>query len=113
MNKTDHDYAAGDAMRLKQQLMRDGNSWPVRGLYIAVGAAIPFSSVHAYVGPGLGLGTLVVILGVIGSVFLALFGVIWYPIKRMLKKRRTLGESDGQEDNNEPIEPGDRETTEP
>lgn len=43
---------------------------------------------HAYIGPGLGLGTIAVVLGVIGSVFLAVFAVLWYPIKRMLKKKK-------------------------
>ena len=41
---------------------------------------------HAYVGPGLGAGTIGVILGIIGSVFIALFAIIWYPLKRLLKK---------------------------
>lgn len=43
--------------------------------------------VHAYIGPGLGVGTIAVILGVIGSIFLALFAVCWYPLKRLFKKR--------------------------
>lgn len=43
---------------------------------------------HAYVGPGLGAGTIGVILGIIGSIFIALFAIIWYPLKRLLKKRR-------------------------
>ncbi|MDX1735022.1 MAG: hypothetical protein R3228_11675 [Halioglobus sp.] len=38
----------------------------------------------AYVGPGLGAGTLGVILGLLGSVLLALFAFFWYPIKRAL-----------------------------
>ena len=42
----------------------------------------------AYVGPGLGIGTIGVILGAIATVFLALFAVIWYPIKRLIKKKR-------------------------
>jgi hypothetical protein len=41
-----------------------------------------------YVGPGLGAGTVGVVLGAIASVFLALFAVIWYPIKRLIKKIR-------------------------
>jgi len=41
-----------------------------------------------YVGPGLGAGTVGVVLGAIVSVFLALFAVIWYPIKRLIKKIR-------------------------
>ena len=40
----------------------------------------------AYIGPGLGAGTVGVILGVIGSVFLALFAIFWYPVKRLLKR---------------------------
>lgn len=42
---------------------------------------------YGYVGPGLGAGTIGAILGVIGSIGLALFAVLWYPIKRLFKKR--------------------------
>ena len=42
--------------------------------------------VNAYVGPGLGAGAIGVALGIIGSVFIALFALIYYPIKRFLKK---------------------------
>jgi hypothetical protein len=41
---------------------------------------------NAYVGPGLGAGAIGVALGIIGSIFLALFALIYYPIKRALKK---------------------------
>lgn len=44
------------------------------------------SPAQAYVGPGLGAGTLAAILGVIVSVLLALFAIVWYPIKRLIKK---------------------------
>ena len=46
------------------------------------------SQADAYVGPGLGAGTIGVILGIIGSVCIALFAIIWYPLKRLFKKRR-------------------------
>lgn len=49
---------------------------------------IPTTS-FGYVGPGLGAGTIGVILGAIAAVFLALFAVIWYPIKRLIKKKRS------------------------
>lgn len=42
----------------------------------------------AYVGPGLGAGTLATVIGFIGSVFLALFAIIWFPIKRLIKRIR-------------------------
>ena len=46
-------------------------------------AAMP---VEAYVGPGLGAGTLGVVLGLLGSILIALFAFFWYPIKRIFKK---------------------------
>ena len=39
---------------------------------------------HAYIGPGLGLGALGALLGVVFSVFLALLAIFWYPLKRFL-----------------------------
>ena len=46
------------------------------------------SSAYAYVGPGLGLGVLGAILGALVTLVLAIFGVVWYPIKRLLKKKK-------------------------
>ena len=40
----------------------------------------------AYIGPGLATGTIGVILGVVGSICIAVFAMLWYPIKRVLKK---------------------------
>lgn len=48
----------------------------------------------AYVGPGLGLGTLGVVLGVVGSVFVALFALLWYPLKRIFRKRKKTENKD-------------------
>ena len=39
----------------------------------------------AYLGPGLGGGAIALILGIIASVFLAVFAVVWYPIKRLVR----------------------------
>ena len=49
----------------------------------------------AYVGPGLGLGAIGAIIGVVVAILLAILGVFWYPLKRMLRKNKTaeaLGE---------------------
>jgi len=43
---------------------------------------------EAYVGPGLGAGAIATALGIVGSIFLALFAVIYYPIKRFFKKKK-------------------------
>lgn len=42
----------------------------------------------AYIGPGVATGAIAAVLGVIGSIFLAIFAVLYYPVKRMLKRRR-------------------------
>ena len=43
---------------------------------------------YAYLGPGMGGGLIAAVLGVVGAVLLALFGILYYPIKRMLKNRK-------------------------
>lgn len=45
----------------------------------------------AYIGPGVGAGAVAAVLGVIGSVFLAIVGVVYYPVKRFLKGRKGAG----------------------
>ena len=45
----------------------------------------------AYVGPGLGAGALAVVLGVIAAFGMALVAVLWYPIKRMIKRNKSKG----------------------
>ena len=42
-----------------------------------------------YIGPGIGGGVLAAIIGIIASFFIAIFGVLYYPIKRAFKKRNT------------------------
>lgn len=48
-------------------------------------------SANAYVGPGLGLGVLGVLLGGVLAVLLAVAGVVWYPVKRLMKKMKAAG----------------------
>ncbi len=50
---------------------------------------LPFNA-YAYLGPGLGAGTIGAIIGVIVSIFLGIFAVVYYPIKRLLKKSGLL-----------------------
>lgn len=49
---------------------------------------LSYGVAEAYVGPGLGSGVIAAIFGIISSFFLAIFAVVWYPIKRRLKKWR-------------------------
>lgn len=43
---------------------------------------------QAYGGPGVGLGAIGVVLGIVGSVFLMTVSLIWYPVKRMVRALR-------------------------
>ena len=40
----------------------------------------------AYIGPGLGGGVVGVLLGLLGSIGLALIAIFWYPLKRAWKR---------------------------
>ena len=54
-------------------------------LALALAAATP---AEAYIGPGVGLGAVSVALGVIGSILLGIFSVLWYPFKRLIRRIR-------------------------
>ena len=42
----------------------------------------------AYVGPGTGIAALGAFLAIVAGVVAAIFGFLWYPIKRLLRKRK-------------------------
>jgi hypothetical protein len=43
---------------------------------------------HAYIGPGAGAGVIAIVLGILSSILLAFVGILWYPIKRLIKSWR-------------------------
>jgi len=46
------------------------------------------TSSFAYLGPGVGGSVIAATIGIIVAIFAALFGLIWFPVKRLLKKRK-------------------------
>lgn len=63
--------------------------------------ALTASPAYAYLGPGLGLGSIGVVFGLIGSILLGIVSVVWYPIKRLvrrLRRKRQAGEDRGQDE---------------
>ena len=46
------------------------------------------TSSFAYLGPGVGGGVIAATIGIIVAIFAALLGLIWFPMKRLLKKRK-------------------------
>lgn len=55
---------------------------------------------YGYIGPGMGGGVIAAIVGFFAAVFLGLWGILYYPIKRALRKRKnkkmSLIESDNE-----------------
>jgi len=57
-----------------------------RAMMLAALAAIAMNMptmAQAYVGPGMGVGAVTAVLGVVAALFFAVVGLIWYPIKRL------------------------------
>ena len=57
----------------------------------------------AYVGPGTGIAALGALLAIIVGVVAALFGFLWYPMKRLLKNRQQAASKDAKEKEGEKV----------
>jgi uncharacterized membrane protein YdjX (TVP38/TMEM64 family) len=44
---------------------------------------------YAYIGPGAGLTAIGTLIALVGAVVLAIIGLVWFPIKRMMRARAT------------------------
>ena len=49
---------------------------------------VNLSTRFAYIGPGMGGGVIAAIFGIIAAFFLALWGILYYPIKRAFKNKQ-------------------------
>lgn len=58
---------------------------------ISVLLALPAPAL-AYIGPGAGLGAIGVLVAVVVAVLLIFIGFIWFPLRRMLRKRRATAD---------------------
>lgn len=60
---------------------------PSRLLPFLLALASP-APAFAYMGPGIGLGAIGAALGIVASILLVLISIIWYPVKRMIRRMR-------------------------
>jgi len=63
-----------------------------RFLFLLIIFSVISQTAWGYVGPGMALSTILITLGVIGSLLLAILSVIYYPIKRFIKKTKSKKE---------------------
>jgi len=66
-------------------------------VFLVILAAAP-TSAFAYIGPGAGLGAIATFVAIILGLLLLIVGFLWYPMKRMLKKRRQTESKGSAED---------------
>jgi len=68
-------------------------------LVIIISIFATTSAAHAYVGPGMAAGAIASLLGILGAIFLAIVGILYYPIKRVLKKKKSGAETAREPEN--------------
>jgi ABC-type transport system involved in cytochrome bd biosynthesis fused ATPase/permease subunit len=64
---------------------------------VLAGALLP-SPALAYIGPGAGLGAIAVTIALVLGVFLLMVGLVWYPLKRLLRKNKQPAVNEGADD---------------
>lgn len=67
--------------------------------YVLALASIPVAA-HAYVGPGAGLGAIALTIAVLLGLVLLLVGFLWFPLKRMVRTRRSLAKAENKDEAN-------------
>lgn len=70
-------------MKRKPQSARFGRVLP-----LALAATVLPVAAQAYVGPGAGLTAIGTVIALLAAVILAVVGFVWYPVKRLMAKRR-------------------------
>lgn len=64
-----------------------------RTVLLALAAFSIPSLAHAYIGPGAGISAIGAALALVAAVFFAIVGFVWYPVKRLLRKRKAAAAS--------------------
>ena len=83
---SDERLVLSNAIRLPNDYFNEGVFELVRAItfLIVILAALP---ANAYVGPGLGAGLIAAISGFFIALGLALYAVLWLPVRRMMRKK--------------------------
>lgn len=60
------------------------------------------TAAEAYVGPGAGMGLLGVMLAVVAAIFMALVGMVLWPIRMVAHRRKARAESERRDERRDP-----------
>ena len=69
-------------------------------LYLVAGLFLYPSLAFAYIGPGLGAGAIALIVIIAFSIILAVFSLVWYPLKAKMKQKK-LANDDAQNESDQ------------
>ena len=64
----------------------------------AAAACLLLQSELAYIGPGGGLSAIGAFLALVFAILIAIFGFVWYPVKRLLRSRKKAQSEDKEGD---------------
>ncbi len=53
-------------------------------------------NIYPYIGPGMGGGVLAAIIGFLAAIVLGLWGILYYPIKRSLSKKKKKNQKNNE-----------------
>ena len=70
-------------------------------LFLLSGLSLISFPAFAYLGPGMGGGVIAAIIGFFAAIFLGLWGILYYPIKRAIKNKK---ETKGKDSNTKKTE---------
>ena len=57
---------------------------------VMAGSILMPAASHAYIGPGAGLSAIGSLLALLAVIAVAIFGFVWFPLKRMMRKRKRV-----------------------
>lgn len=61
---------------------------PTLGCALLLLPLLTAGEAQAYIGPGAGLTAIGTLLALVSALFLAIVGFVWYPVRRLMRKRR-------------------------
>ncbi len=70
-------------------------------LFVAISVTILPGPALAYIGPGAGVGAIAVTFAVLLGALLLAVGLVWYPLKRLLKGRKRANDTPRATDSTE------------
>ena len=62
-------------------------------LTLALAVTVQPTVALAYIGPGLGVGAIAAVFGVLAAIVMAFIALLWYPVKRLFGKGKRVPET--------------------